>query len=84
MHPGAPANAQGRANLVALLKTLVRRRGMHVQFNVVDNETFRKAQAHPEQYTDLVARVSGYSAYWTDLGAPIQEDILRRTSFLQF
>jgi pyruvate formate-lyase/glycerol dehydratase family glycyl radical enzyme len=55
--------------------------GRHVQFNVVDTATLRDAQAHPERHRDLVVRVSGYCAYFTDLGASIQEDIIARTEF---
>ncbi len=55
--------------------------GRHVQFNVVDTQTLRDAQAHPEKYRDLVVRVSGYCAYFTDLGKPIQDDIIARAEF---
>lgn len=55
--------------------------GRHVQFNVVDTATLKDAQAHPENYPDLVVRVSGYCAYFTDLGRSIQEDIIARTQF---
>ncbi len=55
--------------------------GRHVQFNVVDTATLRDAQAHPEKYPDLVVRVSGYCAFFTDLGRSIQDDIIARTEF---
>ena len=55
--------------------------GQAVAFNVVDNETLKKAQADPESYKDLVVRVSGYSAYFVDLGRPVQDDIIARASF---
>lgn len=58
--------------------------GMEVQFNVVDKATLRDAQAHPEKYRDLVVRVSGYSAYFTDLGKAIQDEIIARTAFEGF
>ncbi|MDI6873456.1 MAG: pyruvate formate lyase family protein [Actinomycetota bacterium] len=55
--------------------------GRHVQFNVVDTATLKDAQAHPEKYPDLVVRVSGYCAYFTDLGKSIQDEIIARTEF---
>ena len=55
--------------------------GRHAQFNVVDTATLKDAQAHPERYPDLVVRVSGYCAYFTDLGRSIQNDIISRTEF---
>ena len=51
----------------------------HVQFNVVDRDVLLDAQAHPQKYPDLVVRVAGYSAYWADLGKPLQDDIIKRT-----
>lgn len=52
--------------------------GFHVQFNAVDSATLRAAQARPEDYADLVVRVSGYSAYFTRLGRSIQDDLIAR------
>lgn len=50
----------------------------HVQFNVVDRATLLDAQAHPEEYTNLVVRVAGYSAYFVDLAKEQQDDIIKR------
>ena len=47
----------------------------------VSNETLRAAQKNPEQYRDLVVKVSGYSACFTDLGRSIQDDIIARTEY---
>jgi pyruvate-formate lyase len=35
--------------------------GHHIQFNVVNADTLREAQKHPEKYGDLMVRVAGYS-----------------------
>ena len=53
--------------------------GWHIQFNVVDSNTLRDAQQHPEKYPDLLVRVAGYSAYFTHLHKEVQDDIIRRT-----
>ncbi len=52
----------------------------HAQFNVVDTETLLDAQRHPEQYTGLLVRVAGYTAYFTELGKEVQDDIISRTN----
>ena len=52
--------------------------GFHLQLNAVDTATLRAAQERPEDYPDLVVRVSGYSAYFTRLGRRIQDDIIAR------
>jgi len=64
-----------------LVKTYFHLGGMHLQFNVVSRETLEDAQKHPQDHRDLVVRVSGYSAFFTDLGKPIQDDIIARTEF---
>lgn len=51
----------------------------HVQFNIVNAETLRKAQSEPDQYRDLVVKVAGYSAYYTRLLKPLQDNIIART-----
>lgn len=56
--------------------------GYHIQANVVDNETLRKAQKDPENYRDIVVRVSGYLAYFTELDASVQQTIIDRTIHL--
>jgi formate C-acetyltransferase len=41
----------------------------------------RDAQANPEQYRDLVVRVSGYSALFTGLSETAQNEIISRTEY---
>jgi formate C-acetyltransferase len=67
--------------LASMIEAYFAMGGRHVQFNVVDTRTLKDAQAHPERYPDLVVRVSGYCAYFTDLGRSIQDDIIARTEF---
>ena len=48
---------------------------------MVDSATLRDAQAHPEQYRDLVVRVSGYSALFTGLSETAQNEIISRMEY---
>lgn len=70
--------------LLHLVRTYFRMDGHHIQFNVVDVDTLRDAQAHPEKYRDLIVRVAGYSDYFVDLGKPLQEEIMNRTEHMGF
>ena len=54
--------------------------GEHIQINVVDDATLRAAQVHPEDYRDLVVRVAGYMAYFTELDKGVQDIIIARTA----
>ncbi|WP_028578024.1 trans-4-hydroxy-L-proline dehydratase [Desulfomicrobium escambiense] len=65
--------------LCRLIRTYFRLNGHHIQFNVVDTETLRHAQANPDEYRNLLVRVAGYSDYFVDLDLDHQEEIIRRT-----
>jgi len=69
----------GLDNLKDLIRAYFRLDGHHIQFNVVDAETLRKAQAKPEEYQNLIVRVAGYSDYFVDLGQDLQNEIITRT-----
>ncbi len=77
--PALLADDAGRRGLVQLIRTYFRLGGHHVQFNVVDADTLRAAQAHPETHRDLIVRVAGYSDYFCDLGRALQDEIIART-----
>ena len=79
--PSLLATAERRDKLGALVRGYFASGGMEVQLNVVDDATLREAQRHPERYRDLVVRVSGYAAFFTDLGKAIQDEIISRTAF---
>jgi pyruvate formate-lyase/glycerol dehydratase family glycyl radical enzyme len=65
--------------LTALIRSYFKMDGHHIQFNVVNAETLRDAQKHPELYRDLIVRVAGYSDYFNDLGEDLQNEIINRT-----
>ncbi len=53
--------------------------GHHIQFNVVDTATLLAAQACPEDYRDLLVRMAGYSDYFNDMNADLQNEVISRT-----
>jgi formate C-acetyltransferase len=65
--------------LTALIRSYFSLDGHHIQFNVVNAETLKDAQKHPEKYRDLIVRVAGYSDYFNDLGDDLQNEIIKRT-----
>ena len=46
---------------------------------VVSSETLNAAQKHPAAHRDLIVKVGGYSAYFTELGREIQNEVIART-----
>jgi pyruvate formate-lyase/glycerol dehydratase family glycyl radical enzyme len=78
-HPSALQTEEDLRKLSAMIKTYLNRGGKHVQFNVVSKEMLLKAQQDPEQHRDLVVRVAGYSAYFTQLNRAMQDEVIART-----
>jgi trans-4-hydroxy-L-proline dehydratase len=75
---------EGIDKLVGLIRTYFKLDGHHIQFNVVDAATLRRAQQQPEEYRDLIVRVAGYSDYFCDLTPALQEEIIARTEHRSF
>jgi formate C-acetyltransferase len=65
--------------LLTLVRTYLDRGGFEVQINVVDRDVLIDAQAHPENYSDLVVRIGGYSDYFVHIGKNMQDEIILRT-----
>ena len=75
----AVAGIEGRDNLAAFIEEYIHKGAMHVQFNIMSAATMRAAQKKPEDYKDMLVRVAGYSAYFVELGKPLQKDLIQRT-----
>lgn len=79
--PACVRGEEGTRNLMSLLRAIIDLKLWHAQFNVINRETLIAAQQHPEQYKNLLVRVSGFSAYFTDLSKAMQDDIIGRTGY---
>jgi formate C-acetyltransferase len=55
--------------------------GMQMQLNVVTSETLRDAMAHPENYRNLLVRISGYNAYFVTLNRDLQMELIARAEY---
>lgn len=69
----------GKENLINLMGTYFEKGGMQSQFNVTSKETLLAARKNPEKYKNLMVRVAGYSAYFTELSEELQNDLIGRT-----
>jgi pyruvate formate-lyase/glycerol dehydratase family glycyl radical enzyme len=82
--PSLLAADEGIERLLQLVRSYFRMDGHHVQFNVVDAALLRDAQAHPAEHRSLIVRVAGYSDYFCDLSADLQNEIVSRTAHEAF
>lgn len=73
---------EGTKKFSAFTHYFVENRIPELQFNFTGNKVLHEAIKHPEDYGDLVVRVSGFSAYFTRLDPAVQDDIIRRRSHL--
>ncbi|MCR5173009.1 MAG: hypothetical protein K6C09_00060 [Oscillospiraceae bacterium] len=78
IHPTSLRGDDGITKLEDMTKVYFDQGGMEIQYNVVDAETLRKAQEHPENYHNLVVRIAGFSAYFVDMTPEMQNDIIVR------
>ncbi len=77
--PKVVEGQEGLENMAALIRSYFSMDGHHIQFNVIDRKTLLDAQAHPEEYKDLIVRVAGYSDHFRNLSKALQDEIINRT-----
>lgn len=75
---------EGKEALKNLIKSYFDMGGWHIQFNVVDAETLKKAQKNPTDYKGIIVRVAGYSAFFVELDKAVQDDIIDRAEYASF
>ncbi len=79
-HPTAIGrNLENRKKWIALIRTYFELGGQQMQPTVVSAEMLQDAQNNPNIFGDLIVKVGGYSAYFTELGIEIQNEIIART-----
>jgi formate C-acetyltransferase len=72
-------NAGNVEKLAAYTNAFMSGGGSHIQYNMVDTNELRDAKVHPENYRDLIVRIGGFSAYFTQLSSDIQDDVINRS-----
>jgi len=72
---------EGLSKFASLVEGYFTLGGRQVQFNPISKEMLLDAQKHPENYTELVVKVSGFSFRFVDLSKRVQDDIIARTEF---
>ncbi len=68
-------------DIFSYVKTYFDLGGMQIQLNVVTSETLKDAMAHPENYRNLLVRISGYNAYFVTLNRDMQIELIERAEY---
>jgi formate C-acetyltransferase len=69
------------SSLADHIEAYMRMGGLQVQCNIIDRATLEAASKNPSDYPNLLVRVSGYTAYFTDLNEHMQKEIITRTEY---
>jgi pyruvate formate-lyase/glycerol dehydratase family glycyl radical enzyme len=80
--PNALGSDDKLVRLANLIKTYFERGGGQVQFNVTSSKTLKRAQKEPERHRNLMVRVVGYAALFVELSTAVQDDLIRRTQYM--
>jgi len=79
LSPSQAAGEKGYQLWKAYIKTWADLGIDHVQFNMVSDKTLRAAQKEPDNYSEVIVRVAGYSAHFVDISRKTQDNIIQRT-----
>jgi pyruvate-formate lyase len=76
--PSLLRDREHREKFKGFLRGYCENGGTALQINVVDAETLKEAQRKPDDYRNLLVRVTGYNAYFTSIGRELQDEIIAR------
>jgi len=67
--------------MFSYVKTYFEQGGMQMQFNIVKSAILKDAMVNPDNYKNLLVRISGYNAYFIHLSRDMQLEIINRAEF---
>ncbi len=80
-HQSVFSDEDGIEKVAALVKRYIELGGHQLQLNTVNTEQLLDAQAHPENYKQLVVRIWGWSAYFVELDKEYQDHVIARQAY---
>jgi len=80
INPSMVRSAEQKEKLKSFLRGYIENGGTALQVNIIDADMLRDAQSNPENYRNLLVRVTGYNAYFSGIGRELQDEIIARES----
>jgi len=80
-HQSVFSDEDGIEKVGMLVKAFIERGGHQLQLNTVNTEVLLDAQKNPEKYKQLVVRIWGWSAYFTELDKEYQDHVIARQAY---
>jgi formate C-acetyltransferase len=82
--PAFMRDAAHKEKFRAFLRGYTENGGSALQINILDAGMLRDAQKNPDNYRNLLVRVTGYNAYFVTVGRELQDEIIARESHSRF
>lgn len=79
INPATMKTDEKLEKFVGLMRAYNELGGTAWQTNCISPDTLRDAQKHPENYQNLLVRITGYNAYFVTIGRGLQDEIIART-----
>ena len=79
-NPSILRDPEHKSKFKAYLRGYIENGGTALQINMIDAEMLKDAQKHPQNYKNLLVRVTGYNAYFHAIGRELQDEIIARES----
>jgi formate C-acetyltransferase len=75
---GADTVKNHKKEIAALIKLYFQKGGLQLQVNSLSSKILKDAIAKPQNYTDLVVRVGGFSTYFNNLSLQAKQEFVER------
>ena len=76
--PHVSADEKGVDTVLSLIEGHFKQGGTLININVLDGEKLMKADENPDEYSDLVVRVTGFTAYFASLSPEFRQLVVDR------
>jgi formate C-acetyltransferase len=77
--PSSLRDKEHKKKFAALLRSYEEMGGTALQTNIISADTLKAAQKNPDDYENLLVRITGYNAYFTSIGKSLQDEVIART-----
>ena len=81
LHDSVFRTAEGEKKVATLVRYFIELGGHQLQLNSINRDVLLDAEAHPENYPNLIVRVWGWSGYFCELDPDYRKHIIARTEF---
>ena len=78
LRKGLVSGEEGVLRIKTLIKAYFEQGGMQLQISIADTEELKCAQENPDEYRDLLVRITGYSAIFVDMSKGAQDAFISR------